>query len=1788
MFNKKKVEDQFDKLLNSDYTQQKIILLKKQIDFFKSQKPNFEYDYKDFLTIIEEFQKSTNIEHNLIWLQTINEIVRLNSNMKKKYFKTVMKMIFLYQANGDNKIDKDIKEEINKTIINCISIFTNECEEIFQCDSYFQNFNHLKNLLKLFIIDLFPNHFNKNNNHLLLLISNIFFNINKNKEKYNFLKNNYFSVMFNLLIEILCFLCLYNLLKIFGSKVKTSFALIEFNKNMENETEKRFIINNAEGEKNKYVDLINKSNKLFDLYLNIGEKNNLDLIINYQILLKIFIIHCLESQYNESYCIEWFQKIYNRFRINKILKIITETFDDEIFNLFYIEENPFIDGKNSKNSDKKKIKIKDKLNNINYFFYLCEDRTKEMEYKNLHYVFMSKFGKLRKKLIENKEYMYNGMFILINLLFNEILSKQAPTINLSEEFIIITFIKCVIKYIIKTNVVEMIEDNKNNIDNLINLLIDRFGSSMSEIIWKELMVLIKYFYFEKEEKYSIKQIAIILKKMMRLKINGTYQFDLKMFNDLLNKVCESRNNHYIVKEYYFLFAIYFKNKFNTLKTMDKNISSFTKLFINMIKEQYDMFENNNTLPITPENTNLSKEQKEINSNVENVLEIFANYTLIYFTSYSKYENKNIELFLYNNFSYLNFYFCKNKKLQSQYINLIINVLNNTTDLIYFQYVINYIITLHIDESQEEENIKILLKFYKKIIIKLITKLSKTYQIKKLNHIFDSIYSRLNAFVNDDIYFNFWKNILEIFNYLNVTKYNEVLINKKIISKMKTVDIIRKNYFSIGKHIYSSILANDNKKLPKEMLEEWCIIDIKEIFVILMKLLKKKNIYFKCKKEIINFIHDKISDIFFFNKININMFIDYVIELDDDNMNEYLLFTNKVDIILTINDILKSIAYFLANNKTLFAFQNYEEAFKKLINYTFDKINYFKKIIRIIIKKYNIKVIRNKNSKHFLFWRNLLSVDENGMPNILNLRLDPNDFKFINKDIEKDINYQLFIDEDIYLNQFVYPKKNFGEMLNYLKSYLDILEISLNSLIYDNIKNMTNTFNQPFIKQIEKDLQICFDKTKKINEKQDIIESSNKEDEIIYNEQKNKYENYCEKLLKIFYRFPSIIKYQNNFLYDIYKLFFYCKDFISFCGEKYILQTILILISISLEEFYPKIFAKINNEFKVKYNDGKDFEFQKIESIQIIDDLSSKTSSKDKGSQKLSSSKTINSKNSFLDNKSSSEMSLHNTDKKENDNFISKSVVNLQKELEKYTDTNLKRIKSIDENPDNNLNNNNNNMTSENKEIEEQFNDENYAMQNKIFLIRKLVIEFIIKSKDSLKLYHIINNIIRENTPENDEGIILFLLLCKWRIVNEHYLNRNDDMNIFKNRSKIKNLFNKDIYDISIEPSEQKKTVRIKSPILSFNYKINNNYKNIQNKDSLKILSQTLVEENERKNVLDIYNQKYASENKNLFNSKNSKYGKYDSNSFNYRSSSNILNEIKETEEEEINLSNSDDKSNKNENLNEDGLVNEETNTPNLEELISIMHGKTKNNSFKLYEAELNKLFIKFNIIDKRLLYNELNICVSYIINRTKKESLFNLHNSNFIKFLKKFTSKEDENTIFFNQIKLSETKEFTYSDNFNIIKYILDDIDSSSDIINSHVYLIFNDTLINKSNKNELLIKNNIDKSNEFVYLYICIIPVSNDFWKVEFRLNDKKNDEFSKKLKNMIEKNFLNCYYFSIKNNFIHIIYHLKLLLSLLQDLICNIKDDIDDKKIKNKLNGIKHEQMLERINIFKSINIF
>ena len=1301
------------------------------------------------------------------------------------------------------------------------------------------------------------------------------------------------------------------------------------------------------------------------------------------------------------------------------------------------------------------------------------------------------------------------------------------------------------------------------------------------------MILIKYFYFElykKDEEYAIKKLYALLKKMILLKINEVYQFDEKIFYDLLNKVCESKINNLVIDDN-ILFSVYFKNKFKSDKSIENNISSLSKYFINLIKENYNLLESEIS---TNDFEVIYKGKNEYNFLSEKVLSLFINYILVYFNAYSKYGNKNIELFLYDNLNYLNFYFSLKKNLQSQYINFVINVLNNTPDLDFFQGVISYIISLHSSEIQIMKNEELMEKsihLYEKIIIKLIIKLSITSQVNKLNYLFESIYNRLEANVNDDIEYNFLKNILEIFMHMKVTKYGEVLIKNKITSKNQTNDIISKYYFSIGKKEYTSILSNDIKNLSKKAYEEFCIINIKEIFAILIELLKKQNIKLQFKEKILKFIEYKINDIFFFNKIDINKFIDYIIELDNNNLEQFIIYSERKELLLSINNILKNIAYFLLYNKSLFCVKKNEEVYEKIINYCFDKINYFKKIIRLIINKYNIKIIKNKSTKHFLFMKNLLGVDKENMPNILNLKIDKTDFKFNTKDREKDINFQIFKDEDIQLEEFVYPKNNLKDILNYLKSYFNILEISLNSLAHIHNKNRNINDNTYFIKQLEKEVNIYFDNNIK-NENPEKIEYFNKENEILSNEIKNRYENICENLFKIFYKFPSILKYQNNFLYDIYKMFLYCKDFILLCDEKYIIKTILILFNISFPEFYQKFFENINNEFKFKCNNGKDFIFQKIESIKINENLSS--SQNDNNStiniNRIESTENFQS-NSFLENinknkkyeRAHSESFNSNLNNNFYYNYISKSVINLKQENDNKNEEE-ENIKNSENDISFGLQSNNNM-----KDEQELIKLNNEKIRNKIFLIRRLLIEFIINSKYSLKIFHIINNIIKENNKNKEEGIVLFLLFCKWKIISQQNLNRNEGTNIFKNRKKINNYFNRDIFNISSEDINQKKTVSIKSPISTFNYLINNNYKSIQCKDAFKILKESLIQEKDKENIEEILLQKLNGQN----DSTKRMLNKNNLNNFAFKNSPNILNEIKELEDEYNNLSNSDDKNNKSSNEEENDFLNDDLNIPNLEELISVMHGKTKNNFFKIYENEFPLFSNKFNNIDKNLVYNEMTIYISYIINNLNNTPLFNIYNSVFMKFLKKLTQKENVNNIPYNQIKLNEQKEFIFSDNFNITKYILNDIGKTSDIIDSHIYLIFNDSLQNKTNKTESLIINNLDIYNEYIYLYIFIIPVSDEFWKIEFRLNQNKNDEFSIKLKNMIETNFLKCYYFSIKNNFGSLIYHLKILFPLLQDLICNIKNSITDKKLRNKLNGIKHEEMIERIHLFKSINL-
>ena len=1799
---------------------QKVILLKKQIDYFNSQKPGFEYEYKDFLKSIEEFQNSQNIEYNFLWLKLINKIIVLNPSLKKKYFKPAMKIVFSQKINIIN-ISADVKEEKYAIIIETINVFTNKCEDIFECDNYFQNLNRIKELLKLLIINILPFNYNRDNNALLLMILNLFININKNIANKKYLKSNYFSVIFNLLIEILCFQSLYYSFKILDIKTKKNkektIDVSDYNylENLgineeETEIDKKGIINFIENTtKTNLLDLIDKSNNLFNLYLNLNENNNLNTIINYQILMKIFLIHCIESKYNEKNCIEFFKLIINSFKMNKILKMITESFDDGIFNLFYVNKEED-DSKESKESNTNMGEINPILNNklksINIFFYLSEYRTKELESKNYYNQFVNKFSGLRNKLLENKEYINNGLFILINLLLNDILSKNNKTINFEEEIIIITLIKCVMKYIIKTNIHDMLDSNKNNIDNFVNLLIDSFGVSLNEKIWKELMVLIKYYYFELSKhkaKTGIEQIKIILKKMLKLKINGNYRFDENLFYDILNKVCDNKNKNHQINDY-LLYSVYIRNKFKSSIYFDKNIISCTEFFISLIKEKYASYEIIDSMQQLRDIIKSNEFKRKYNS--EEILDILANYLLIYFNTYSKYENKNIELFLYKNFIHLNFYFSTKKNLQSQYIKLVIKNLNNTNDINYYQCLISYLISLHSNQSNfvgNSENYEQTLNLYKKILIKLIKELSESSQVEKLDFLFESIFNRLYACISDEIDYNFLKNILEVFRHTSITKYGEILISNKPTSNNK-IDNFNDRYINIGQNNYTSIIVGNSKSFSKKVCENWCLVDIKELFSILIKLLKKENISIEYKEKIINFIKEKVNDIFFFNKLNIDSFIQYVIDLDKNNLKNYILYMEKSDMILSINEILKSLAYLMLYHKHLFDIKNYKDAYDKLIIYVFEKINYIKKLLRLITNKYDIKIIKNKNWKNLIFMKNLLGIDNEGNPNIEHLKLDATDFKLNKKDKEKkDLNYQIFINEDIQIDNFVFPKTNFSELIQYFKSYFNILGIALNSISYNLIKHY-KIADLPFTKQIEeKKINIKFDN--EINKHYvhhnniNNISKYNKSNKQIPNEILKKHDDFCEKIFNMFHKFPLIIKFNHIFLIEIYKFFLYSKNFLISCGEKYIIKSILVLFNVSFDEYYNKIFENINNEFKNKYNDGKDFLLDRIESIRINDDTTENNDIdiiKVGGrSKRINSLKKSNNSAEILNSVNNLKNFLEGNDLNKNNfnEFHSKSVIALEENIgvEKYV-----RRASIDESTNISQNNDNLNINFRiiNKDENKKTTLENELDQNIldiIILIRKLIMEYIIKSKHSLKIYNIINSIIGQSGSIENK---IFLSFLKWKIINKDYVKRNEDINVFKSKRKIKNYFDGGTNNISIENFYPNKTISIKSPISNINYLINNDYKKIPYKNMNKIIMKSLIPESQCKEVESILDKRHSEDSKKIFSIRE-KYTKTDTNTFCFASTPNLaLNEIKELDnEDKDNFSDVDEEKNNEEKNNEnddDGKFiddNNDKNIPNFEEMISIMHNKTKNDLYKYYSNNINErnnISHEINDIDKSFIYNEIDINVMYIIN-CKKRNSENINSTDFMKFLKVLTSQEDESNFY----KINEQKEFIYTDNFNITKYIFNDSAIKTNQSNNYqICLIFNNTLENKTINNSSLSMNiDVLNHNEKIYLFIFIIPISDEFWKIEFKLNSKKKDDIFNKLKNILENNFLNCYIFSIRNDFSYIVYHLKLLILLLQNLICIAKKDINDKKLVNKLQGIKYEEIWKRINLFKSINL-
>ena len=474
---------------------------------------------------------------------------------------------------------------------------------------------------------------------------------------------------------------------------------------------------------------------------------------------------------------------------------------------------------------------------------------------------------------------------------------------------------------------------------------------------------------------------------------------------------------------------------------------------------------------------------------------------------------------------------------------------------------------------------------------------------------------------------------------------------------------------------------------------------------------------------------------------------------------------------------------------------------------------------------------------------------------------------------------------------------------------------MNSLSHNYIKQYSKS-NSSFTKEIEeKKLNIRFDDFKEEyhlhNENSNNLSKYKMQNESLSNDILNNNDDISEQVFNIFNKFPLIIKYNSNFLMDLYKLFMFSKDFFVSCGEKYIIKSLLILFNITFPEYYNNIFTDINKEFKQKYNEGKDFFLDKIESILINENneqLDKKIDNNIKAELKRRSTTT----GSILNNTISQRNTLDNNDSKKYtyNQFHSRSVVITK---EKLGIEGIARKGSIDDDSNEKITNDNNIDCFIIKNDKDKDKTEEYeqSVSSTLLLLRKLIIDYLDKSKNGLKIYNIIRQIIGKNVDRNN----IFLLLCKWKIINKDNINRNEDINIFKSWRKLKNYFDGNMNNISIENYYPNKTISIKTPISNTNYIINNDYKKIPYRNMNKIIMKSLIPEAQYLEVESILNKKLLHERQKKINASNKgKFIKKDSNSFCFVNSPNIaLNEIKESEnEDKDNYTGSDNEKNNDE------------------------------------------------------------------------------------------------------------------------------------------------------------------------------------------------------------------------------------------------------------------------------------
>ena len=1029
--NKNKYKDYTIDIINcKNDDEKKIKLCYNQLEYFHNLEKDSDFDFNNFLNIIEKFAKNENIEYKKIWLLLINQIIQFSKTIKDKYFFKALSLIF-----NPNFTDKNNPSEIEKIKLNTISNFTDHCTNLIDNEdvnkkilyflifnSYlksesFETLNLIKNFLQNYDYNLISNYlidyilecvtlYTINNYSLLIEMKNL---VENDKELSIFNEDIFF-------------------------KINESIELIKYYIFNENLIHKNYIITNIfiiilfqiNFDENSVIDIIKSFEQNF---LNLFKQNVINIL---NAINNISLINSDPQYYLNSY--KFF--IYDFFKKSHEIEIINDK-QNQIFNLndkIIKNEKIFINGilivlkyllihifkKNDFESEiymneilekiqyiyKEKKNI-DKSNIINFLDWIIKNLNNYLneEYKIILDILYDYYSKTYDK--KNYEYIMSELLYLklndkiigydneINLLINLSANYNNNLLNSYQLFNLLNSnkkfeenINSICQNIFIEYINKKIDNSKIEIYNYkLNYIIHFFTiNSINENSFIENLILDNFINFFDVFSY-FSNLMNCWKNLIIYNLNNTnneefftyiIQYVIPLIND---------NNKNLFFENFFLILIHKLNLTNQIKKLQ---IIFDSIF-NYINFNYQSDEIFLTYFMNLLNSAYISEYGEI----MNKRDATSNSSIII-----KNDKTGNDFFfiLDNEFIYI---FCINKLNNNNYSiefkENIINVLYNQSESIYFfsnldiSLIIEFIINIDENNFIQFLNESLIIDKSIKLLNNLVVFLVNDslykfkiieYAIKNITYFNKLCQSNKNEIDNNkkkknnekDIKFNPFQYLISYYNLLTIYICNlyEIYNNAKIDFNKKQLN---KNFVKINL-IYKQFINNNKffefaENIINNLIETSKISSktIKLYIIILKFLYFTKHFFVYCGEEFL---------IKIFNFLLNLSFPDYINEWDS-LLNSKFKFKTKITTKKMKN-------YQNLNNK-----EN-ENIFKQILNFSkillikYMKQSLYSMILFEIIYKVLKKIVKNKYTIFLLIceW-NILNKGNNRQDNFIEIK-----------------------------------------------------------------------------------------------------------------------------------------------------------------------------------------------------------------------------------------------------------------------------------------------------------------------------------------------------------------------------------------------------------------------------------------------------------------------------------------------------------------------------------------------------------------------------------------------------------------------------------------------------------------------------------------------------------------------------------------------------------------------------------------------------------------------------------